>query len=165
MTDDKSETKIEIELPGEDPQPPEYQKMVDFGERVREEFSDYSWNLSTLVGTDGEPVTIPILSSCIESGFRIQVAEILESANFPQEVYDVPSVDADFVVSDQDLGQEEIAVSVSATDADNTSARQTAAPSSKTEEHWEITLRYRIPESEPATADAISSSSISIKKR
>lgn len=165
MADDQSEPKIEIELPGEDPEPPEYQKMVDFGEQIREQFNDYTWDLYTLVGTDGEPRVIPTLPACIESAFRIQVAGMLEDANFPHEVYDVPDADADFVVTDQDLGREEIAVSVSATDADESPHGQTGESTAEFEEHWEITLRYRLRENETTTSDAVSCSSISIQKR
>lgn len=164
MTDDQPEAKIEIELPGEDPEPPEYREMVDFGERVREVLSDYTWNCTTLVGTDGDPTPIPTLHACIESAFRIQVAGIFEDATFPQHVSDDPDVDADFVVSDQDLGQEDVAVTVSATDADMRRNRSTdRSPDDLA--HWELTLRYRLPEDESATADAVSSSSISIQKR
>lgn len=165
MTDDRSEPKIEIDLPGEDPEPPEYQRKVDFGERIREEFTDYSWDLYTLSGTDGEPRVIPTLPACIESAFRIQVAGTLDDATFPDHVYDAPDADADLVVTDQDLGMEEIAVSVSATDADSPPHGQTGEPAPEFEEHWEITLRYRLRENETTTADAVSSSSISVQQR
>ncbi|WP_135363080.1 hypothetical protein [Halosimplex halophilum] len=161
MTDDQPDADIEIELPGEDPEPPEYEKVADFGERLRERFAEYHWEFGMLAGADGETVEIPAVHSCIESAFRIHVAGTLAEAEFPQQVYDDPDVDADFLATDQELGLEDIAVTVTATRRDEGPDRTPERRADGVHEHWHVNLAYGLSDS-VVTSERVSDPTITI---
>lgn len=164
MADENPAPKIEIELPGEDPEPPEYEQRVAFGEAFREQFAAYDWTLGTLAGIDGETVEVPSLPTCIDAAFRVHVAGTLASADFPDEVYDVPDADADFAVTDQDLGEAEVAVTVTATPRGGPARRTVEAPASGVDEHWHVDLQYDLDDGAVVTAEAVTNPSITVAK-
>jgi hypothetical protein len=164
MTNEQLNAEIEIQLPGEDLEPPEYEMMVDFGEKFREEFSEYRWDLDMLSGANGQAVSIPTFASCIESAFRIYVAGTLTEADFPQQVYDVPEVNGDFVLTDKDLGNEEIAVTVTATPQGNRSHEPSEKETQQVSEHWHINLTYELSDHGTIPSEKISNPRIMINK-